>query len=274
LRAFEILPGGQAATVAVGCARQGWRVRYMGSLGDDEWGRTIERGLKNEGVDLAVVRRARCRSRIAIVLVDAGGRRTVLEYRDPALARTPAEIDRPTVTSGRVLMVDGSDLDASIAAARAARLAGIPTVVDVDRPGPGVDTLLAEIDVIVVPGRFVMDYTGLPSVGGGLARLERQYPRSLIVATLGAEGALARSGGVEFRQAARAVDVVDTTGAGDAFRAGLISGWLRAGRTAQVDTVLEYATATAGLACRALGAQSALPRRAEVDAVVTGTGRA
>lgn len=274
LDAFDMLPGGQAATVAVGCARQGWRARYMGTLGDDEWGRSIERALKKEGVDLAVVRRANCRSRMAVVLVDPAGRRTVLEHRDPALARKAAEIDRTMVTSGRVLMVDSTDVDASIAASRAARLAGIPTVVDIDRAGPGVDALLAEIDVIVVPGAFVVAYTGVESLGEGLARLERQHKRALVVATLGPEGSLARCGGQEFRTQAIPQDVVDTTGAGDAFRAGLIAAWLRAGRAAEVDTILQYANAAAGLACKALGAQTALPTRAQVDAVVTGSARA
>jgi sugar/nucleoside kinase (ribokinase family) len=69
------------------------------------------------------------------------------------------------------------------------------------------------------------------------------------------------------------VRVEDTTGAGDAFRGGFVSAWLRFGPEAELHTLLEYANAVAALNCLGLGAQTALPGRDAVDALVTGTYR-
>jgi sugar/nucleoside kinase (ribokinase family) len=90
----------------------------------------------------------------------------------------------------------------------------------------------------------------------------------MTVATLGSEGSLARFEGREIRTPAITVEVLDTTGAGDAFRGGLASAWLRAGNGAQVDQLLRYANAVAALNCRAVGAQAGLPTPTEVAGVL------
>lgn len=265
------LPGGQAATAAVACARQGWRARYVGCVGTDAWGQSIEAALVREGVDVsALVHRSDAHSRLAIVLVDRPtGRRTVLEHRDARQRLEAAEVDPSVVTSGRVLLVDATDIDASTVAARRARAAGIPTVVDIDAPAAGMDDLLAQIDVLITSESFPAAVTGAGSVGEGLRRLAVRYGSAITVATLGSAGSLARLGNQEIHTPAPPVAVVDTTGAGDAFRGGFISAWLRFGADAPVDTLLEYANATAALSCQGLGAQAALPTGADVAARVT-----
>jgi sugar/nucleoside kinase (ribokinase family) len=271
LTRFETQPGGQAATAAVACARQGWRTRYVGCVGTDAWGQAIEAALAGEGLDVsALVRRAGTRSRVAVVVVErASGRRTVLEHRDPMQRLTPADLDAAAVTSGRVLLVDATNADASRSAARLARAAGIPTVVDIEAAVPGMDDLLGAIDILVTAESFPAAVTGTSSVGEGLRRLAARYGSTLVIATLGAAGSLARLGDREIHTPAPRVTVVDTTGAGDAFRGGFIAAWLRLGDAAPVDTLLEYANATAALSCQGLGAQSGLPTLADVDACVT-----
>ena len=272
--AFEMLPGGQAATAVTACARQGFRARYVGCLGSDAWGDLIHAALVRERVDVAVVRRRGARSRMAIVIVErATGRRTVIEHRDAEQRLHPEELSAALVTSGRVLLVDGTDVDAATAAARAARAAGIPTVVDIERPGPGVDALLAEIDVLIVTGAFAAAWPGASSVSAGLAALAARFQPAVAIATLGAAGSLARCRGQEIRTPAPTVRVEDTTGAGDAFRGGFVSGWLRFGPDVEVHTLLEYANAVAALNCVGVGAQTALPGRELVDALVTRTYR-
>ena len=272
--ALELLPGGQAATAAVTCARQRWRARYAGCLGTDEWGAAIEAALRRAGVDVAAVRREGVRSRAAVILVErASGRRSVLEHRDPRLALRPEEVDTDLVTSGRVLIVDAVDVPASLTAARAARAAGIPVVLDLDRVVSGVDALLSSADIVITAESFPRAFTGLPSLEEGLQALADRFHPALAVATLGPAGSLAVMDAREIRTPAPEVRVVDTTGAGDAFRGGFVSGWLRLGAEAGVDTLLEYANATAALSCMGLGAQAALPTREAVDAVVTGITR-
>jgi sugar/nucleoside kinase (ribokinase family) len=87
--------------------------------------------------------------------------------------------------------------------------------------------------------------------------------------TLGAEGSLARVGGVEIRTPAFEVPVVDSTGAGDAFRGGFAASWIRFGGDAPIEQLLCHASAIAALNCGALGAQSGLPQWPAVDLLVT-----
>lgn len=267
--------GGQIATAMVACARLGWRARYAGCLGDDLEAAAVIDALTRAGVDLRIVRRAGHRSRSAIVIVDRQtGGRTVLEHRDPAVAFGPADVAGETVTDARILLVDATDPDASRAAAALARAASIPVVLDVERVADDVaetTALLRSVNVVIAGEAFPTAYTGTRTLGEALRQIEEQSGAALVVATLGAEGSLARCHGTEIRTPGFRVEAVDTTGAGDAFRGGFIAGWLLYGGTADIDTLLEYANAVAALNCRSVGAQVGLPTRADVDAFVTGT---
>src|SRR5262245_53568803 len=64
-RSFSALPGGQAATAAAICAKQGWRTRCVGCIGNDSWGDTIAAHLAREGVTLSAIRREDARTRTA-----------------------------------------------------------------------------------------------------------------------------------------------------------------------------------------------------------------
>jgi sugar/nucleoside kinase (ribokinase family) len=271
IRSLTSFVGGQVATALVACSRLGCRARYAGCLGDDAEAEMIIEALTRERVELRLARR-RSRSRSAIIIVDRTGARTVLEYREPALAFAPGEFAAETVTGGRVLLVDGTDPAASRNAAAIARAASIPVVLDIERAlddHEATVALLRSVDVIIAAEAFPTTFTGAPRLGEALRRLQDVSGAALVVATLGAAGSLARCRGAEIRTPAFRVDALDTTGAGDAFRGGFIAGWLRAGKEARLDTLLEYANAVAALNCRGFGAQGGLPGSAEVDAFVT-----
>lgn len=265
---ISVMPGGQIATAAAALARLGWRTAYAGAVGDDEAGLTGVESLEAAGVDCAhVVRVEGASSRTAVILVDSDtGERTVLWHRDPALAS--AAIAAP-VHDARVLLVDDHG-EAAVAAAREARAAGTRTVVDVESVSDGVHDLLRSIDVVIAARGFPEALTGVAAPGAALAALQEACGATLVCATLGADGSLARVGGREVRTPAFAVPVADTTGAGDLFRAGFIAAWLEQGAEAEVEDVLRYANATAALGCRGVGARGSLPRRADVEALLRG----
>jgi len=269
LRRFDLFSGGQTATAAVACARLGLKARYIGAFGDDDWGARGRRSLEQEGVDLVAISHPRCPSRIAVVIVDERGERTVLERRDEALTIEP--IPEGAIEAGRLLLVDATDVTAAQTAVARARTAGIPALVDVDRVDAQIEALLEAIDIIIVPGPFLEAATGVPDPGLGLIKLTERYPQaSAVVATLGEEGSLARVQGREISTAGYRVSVQDTTGAGDAFRAGFAAAWLRLGPHAPIEALLMRANATAALNCRSVGAQAGLPVQDEVDRLVTG----
>lgn len=264
---FARLPGGQVASAMVCCARLGWRARYAGRFGSDELGQLGVRSLADEGVDVSAVQIVDARTRFAMVLVDERtGDRTVLWDRDPALVVKPGDIDDEVWSSGRVLHVDCEDVPAATTAARRARESGALTVIDVEAVLPGVPALLRHIDVIIASEGFPERLTGHKDTGSALAAMAREYAPVVACVTLGSAGSLAICQGREIRTPAFDVPVVDSTGAGDAFRGGFISGYLQTGADAEVEDVLTFATAVAALKCRSLGARDGLPRPADVEA--------
>lgn len=268
LLGLERLPGGQVASALVCCARLGWRARYLGTFGSDEAGSLGRDSLIAEGIDVSAASTIQgARSRTAIVIVDEdSGERTVLWDRDPDLVMRPADVPFEAAASGRVLLVDAEDIPASAAAAAAARTAGIVTVVDIEAVEPGVETLLAHIDVLIASEGFPERLTGKADTGTALADLEASFRPALACVTLGPGGCLARSAGLEIRAPAFPVAAVDSTGAGDAFRGGFISALLGGQRT--IEELLRYANGVAALNCLAAGARRGLPGPAEVDALL------
>jgi sugar/nucleoside kinase (ribokinase family) len=267
LRSLEILPGGQTATAIAAAARLGSRARYIGAFGDDSRAAEIRRSLATVGVDVVAVERKGVSTRCAMVLVDDEGRRTVMEHRDPRLSLDRRDVEPAIFQSGRILLVDATDVPGALLAAGAAREAGVPVMLDVDKVTDQVEALLGSADVLIVPFSFATAFTGHQDVGHATAALSALLAPRPVICTLGPEGSLARYRGQEIRTPARTVEVRDTTGAGDAFRGAFAARWA-AKEGLDLASLLEYASAAAALACRALGAQTALPLPDEVDSLL------
>jgi sugar/nucleoside kinase (ribokinase family) len=264
------LPGGQAATAMVTCSRLGWLARYVGRFGGDDAGAFGRASLEAEGVDVSAAPMVGgATNQTAIVLVDARtAQRTVLWQRHPGLRMTASDVDVQAVTSGRVLLVDCHETEAAIEAASRARATGALTVIDVEKVRPRIHDLLRQIDVIIASEAFPPALTGRAGTGEALRALAREVDAPVVCVTLGREGSLALCDGHEIRTPGFRVDAVDTTGAGDVFRGGFISGALAAGDGADVVEVLRYANAVAALKCRRLGARDGIPRPHEVEALL------
>jgi len=273
LQRFARLPGGQTATAMAVCAKLGWTARYIGSFGDDELGVLARDSLIREGVDIGPSRTVPgATNQFAIVLVDArSGERTVLWHRHPGLTLEASAVPADAVTSGRLLVVDCHETAAATQAARLARAARIPTIIDVERVRPGINDLLQQIDAIIAAQTFPAELTGYEEPGRALEAMAREFAAPLVCVTLGAEGSLALTGGREVRTDAFQVDCVDSTGAGDAFRGGFAAGCLRT-PNGDIADVLRYANAVAALNCRALGARSAIPTLEEVETLLAAGG--
>ena len=270
LQRFARLTGGCIATAMVACARLGLRARYVGSFGSDDLGTTSREALAREGVDVSASRTvAGAPNRFAVILVDArSGERTVLWDRDPALETELQTMSAAAIASGRFLLVDCQETAASTRAARFAREAGVPTLIDVEKVRPGIGDLLQNIDVIIASESFPEELTGHDGLGRALQAIGREFGAAIVCVTLGEAGSLAWCAGREIRTPGFSIDCVDSTGAGDAFRAAFAAACLTH-PDGDVEDVLRYANAAASLNCRALGAQGGLPFPAEVERVLT-----
>lgn len=270
LRRLVHLPGGEAASAAVGLARLDCRVAYVGKFGDDDYGRTGRDRLAAEGVDLRhVTTVSHTSSRLAIILADrTAGHRTVLWQRDPALTLQPGDIPDDVLAATRVVLVGSDDVPAMTDAARRARAAGARTVGDIERVHDGTRQLLSELDVIVMAASFPTAFTGQTNRRKAMREIAESTRASIVCVTLGEKGCVALVDHEEIHVPAFTIDVVDTTGAGDLFRAGFIARWLMEPAGPPVVELLRYANAAGGLNCRDVGAWTAAPRRSEVESLL------
>ena len=264
-REQTVLPGGQAATTVIACRKWGMRTRYVGKLGDDHAGRIHHEAFADAGVETQIVTVAGTPSAQSLILVDGAGERTVLGRRDQRLTLKPAELGRDWIVSARALHVDGYDTAAATVAASWARAAGIPVIADLDETYPGVESLIENVDYLIVSRDFPIRLTRERSLEKALRLLKTRFGCRLTAATLGEEGVLAWDGEVFHHQSAYRVPVVDTTGAGDIFHAGFIYGLYREW---PLDRQLDFGCAAAGLNCKAVGARGNIQTVDEIEALM------
>lgn len=258
----SIMPGGQVATTVMACQTWGLRTRYVGKLGDDDAARLHERVFAGAGVDAHLIRVPGGVSPQSLILVDAGGERTVLCRRDEQMTLQPAELRREWITGARLLHVDGHDTAAATLAASWAHEAGIPVVADLDDTYPGIDDLLANVDYPIVSRDFPCRLMQEPNLEQALRKMRTRYACQLTAATLGTDGVLAWDGNAFVHSAAYRVPVVDTTGAGDIFHAGFIYGLLH---ETPLNQALDFACAAAAMNCTAQGARGGIKPVATIE---------
>jgi sulfofructose kinase len=254
--------GGQVATTMAACAALGLRAAYLGVIGTDENGHRVERELRDRGVDTTRALRRTAPNRYAVILVDrSSGERTVFWERDARLDVPPAEINLALVAEARVVHVDATDELAAIALARAAREAGAVVTCDIDEVTSRTAELLALVNIPVLAEQVPRMLTGVDGIQAALRELRRSHDGVLYV-TLGAAGSAALEGSRFVHETGRPVNAVDTTGAGDVFRAGVIYGIVRQWPT---EMTLRFANAAAAVSCTRSGAMSSVPLLADVE---------
>ena len=241
--------GGKGLNQAVAAARQGADVRLVGCVGRDPESDAVLAALATEGVDTTfIARHADLPTGTAHIAVDHAGGNTIIAYAgaNGALAPPP-----PAAATGADVVLAQLECPlASIAnALRSGRDAGARTILNPAPFRPLPADVLALVDVMVANE-------------GEAARLgDAAVP--ILVVTEGERGA--RVG--DRRTRALPVDVVDPTGAGDAF-CGTLAAALADG--AALDDALGRAVVAGALACTVAGAFPSLPTAAAVDAVLAG----
>lgn len=263
-------PGGQVASAMVACARLGLRVKYIGTMGDDERGRIQMNSLLDTGIDLSDVQvRQGCANQSAYIVIDrTTGERTVLWRRPDELRLEPDEIKPEMIACARLLHIDGHDTAAVERAARIAREHGIPVTVDVDTIYHGFDRVLPYVDHLVTSSEFPPNWTNERDPFRALELMQEEFGMKVAAMTLGALGCLARVDRRFVYSPAFVVNCVDTTGAGDIFHGAYCYAVLKG---MSIEDTLDFCNAMAALNCTAIGARG---RIASLDEVRTLMGRA
>ncbi|WMU40631.1 aminoimidazole riboside kinase [Enterobacter bugandensis] len=266
-------PGGAPANVAVGIARLGGKSAFIGRVGDDPFGRFMAKTLADERVDVKHMRLdpAHRTSTVVVDLDDHGERSFTFMVRPSAdLFLEPADL--PTFSAGEWLHVCSIALSAE-----PSRSATFQAMADIRKAGgyvsfdPNIrpdlwpdenalrrclEQALQSADVVKLSVEELAFLTGDADVQGGLNTLMQRCPARLVLVTQGKEGVIAWHQGAVKHYPATPVQCVDTTGAGDAFVAGLLYG-LAAGQ--ELVPAIALAQRCGALATTAKGAMTALP---------------
>jgi sulfofructose kinase len=261
----EILCGGQMATAMCACAKLGLRAKYVGVTGTDENGRRIRKELRARGIDLTDVIIRDAQNQFAVILVDeTNGDRIVLWDRDEQLLMRERDLPVDAIARARVLHVDDVDQAAAIRAARLAREHGVPSTSDIDRLTERTPELIDAVTIPIFAEHVPTRLTAINDHERALRALQQPH-HQMVCVTLGERGAMAvDADGVHYAPAFK-VDAVDTTGAGDVFRAGFIYALLRDWPS---DEILRFANAAAAVSCTRLGALGGTPSLGEVEALM------
>jgi sulfofructose kinase len=253
----RVEPGGQVATALATCTRLGLTARYIGSVGSDDWGRAQVASLRSEGFELNIHEVEGAASQVAVILLEEGiGERTILWRRDPKLTYPVEFLRREQITQSRILHLDGCDGAAALQAARWAREAGIPVVIDIDEVyDASTHELLRLADYLIAGSDFAREFEDPHE-------LARRYGCPVVGITRGAEGALFLQNGKLMESEAFRVPVADTTGAGDVFHGGFIYGLLQKW---PLEDVIRFAHAVAAMKCMHIGARRGIPTLSQVS---------
>ena len=242
------VPGGKGANQAVAAARLGAAVRFVGAVGDDDFGELAVQELREAGVDLSRTQVVRSSTGIALILVDAAGENQIVVVPGANHALDAARIE---VGNPDALVCQLEILDDAIEAAVAQTDAFFCVNAAPARRVPG--AILERADLVVAN---TLELEALDSSPLG----------TLFALTLGARGAILLDDGEEVARAEPPkVKAVDGTAAGDAFTACLVVSLLE-GRDRE--EALRRACAAGALAASRPGAQPSLPTAAELDEIL------
>jgi ribokinase len=257
---YALLPGGKGGNQALAARRAGAEVVLVGAVGAESFAGIALDLLRREGVDTRLVRVVARPTGCAAIMVSAEGENLIAVASGANTSVLSDQVADELLGAGTTLVaqmeVPPGETEILI---RRVRARGGRSLLNL-APARAIDpALLGEIDLVVA------NEGEAAALGSDLARLALRLRQGLVV-TRGAAGSLAfLRDGTRIEVPALPIEPVDTTGAGDTF-VGVLAAALDFGST--LHTALRRASAAAGLACVARGAQTAMPDGATIAAAV------
>ena len=250
--------GGPVATGLVAAARLGADTAFIGNLADDANGQFLRADFEKYGVKtdlIATLPGYRSSSSVLLLAADSGTRTCVFDCGDlPPTVLNGAQ--KAAIAEAEILMVDGNDLDAAVAAAKIARGAGKRVLYDCGGNYPNVARLLAVSDILIPSEEFALAETGRQTAGDAAKALFDTYHPAVVVITQGRRGGILFDGTHTIVYPIYPARVVDSNGAGDVFHGAFAAALLRG--YPYLDCC-HFASATSALKCMGIGARENAP---------------
>ena len=249
--------GGPVATALVALAKWGLSCTFAGVVGNDLFGSMIKNSLDSEGVDTSgLLIRKDFDSQFAFIAAEPGvSRRTIFWRRPTGPPPSPEEIDYDIIRIAKVVHTDGLFAEATLAACKAAKEAGVPVVVDAGSMREGMLELAGLSDYYLASETFANSLIGEDKPQEACEKLAELGPR-VVGVTLGHKGYVALVDGRIIEWPAYQVEAIDTTGCGDVFHAGftygVVQGW-------DVEKSLDFGAWAAAMVSHRLGGRAGIP---------------
>jgi len=273
---FRMVLGSASAICAMGLARLGTPVAFFGKVGDDPSGHFCLDAMRARGIDLeAVVVDAGLKTGVTVAITSTVDR-ALVSFLGSIASMSERDVPRALFSHADHVHVSSFYLQEALRPGveklfRDARAAGLTTSLDPgfdpsERWDPDLIETLRSVDVFFPNEVELRGLTGSDDPEEAVRRLQKGSSRVLVVAKLGARGAMAiDAGGRTVHVPAPRVDVVDTTGAGDSFDAGFLHAWLGG---AELTDCLRLGAACGGLSTRGLGGTATQADLAEARALM------
>jgi sugar/nucleoside kinase (ribokinase family) len=251
---IRMTPAGTAGGTALTLAKLGAAVRSAGAIGDDATGGLLAQLLEQAGVDAGgLVRRTGVSTSTSVLPIRPNGDRPSLHLLGANITYTAGDLDPSSLEWADHVHLGAPELigDEAAPLLKTAKAAGCTTSADLVAPGEllsleALAPVLGLVDQLLPNDEQVLGLTGADDVTAAAQQL-LELGAGLVAVTCGGDGAVVVDGSGASRVPAFAIDVVDTTGCGDAFSAGFVVG-RSLGRSPSEAAVL-------GSACAALVAQ-------------------
>jgi ribokinase len=267
---FAVYAGGKGGNQALAAARSGAEVRLYGAVGDDAFADVALARLSAAGVGLDGVVRGPEPTGSATILVDSQAENCIVIAAGANARADPQSVPDAALGPATTLVLQQEVPErANAALIERARSRGASIVLNAAPAREITLELLTQLDVLIVnetEAATLADSLRWPGETDSFVRAATAAcPRLTVALTLGSRGAIARNALGKISAAPPLLDVVDTTGAGDAFVGALAAAF---DRGAALRDALARAVAAGALACTAHGAQASLPNGAAIEAML------
>ncbi|MEQ8652191.1 MAG: ribokinase [Kiloniellales bacterium] len=268
---FLSAPGGKGANQALAAARAGAQTTLLGAIGQDAFAEQTLPLLKAAGVDLGRLARLNASTGTALILVDGKGENLIAVASGANYELSLSALDGFTPSGDTVFLSQlEMDLEVTAEVLKRARAAGARVLLNLAPFRPEVVRFLGEADLLLLNEGEAASLAGCLGLGAmpdvRLCPSLAEATQRDVVITLGARGLVAHIAGRPIALPAPEISAIDTVGAGDAFCGFLAAHLAKAG---QVDAAgLSFAATAGALTCTRQGAQTAIPTRLEVEALL------